>query len=110
LEKTPTKYDVTQSILVFAAMIAQTKIELLRIKEQSNHAALKAKLYVKALMAAYIELQALKQLPPKGFTGSCTKYPAFSEGLKTRLKNLYNTAFVCGGMVLFLPKQILMNW
>ena len=65
LEKSPTKHEVTQSNHVFAAMIAWTKMELLRIKEQSNHSALKTKLYVKALKAAYEELQVLKELPPK---------------------------------------------
>jgi len=65
LEKSPTKNEVTQSNHVFAAMIAWTKMELLRIKEQSNHSALKTKLYVKALKAAYEELQVLKELPPK---------------------------------------------
>lgn len=65
LEKSPTKHEVTQSNHVFATMIAWTKMELLRIKEQSNHAALKAKLYVKALKAAYEELRVLKELPRK---------------------------------------------
>ena len=65
LEKSPTKYEATQSNHVFAAMIAWTKMELLRIKEQSNHAALKTKLYVKALKAAYEELQVLKELSSK---------------------------------------------
>ncbi|MEK7253779.1 MAG: hypothetical protein AAB316_03480 [Bacteroidota bacterium] len=66
LEKSPTKYEVTQSNHVFAAMIAWTKMELLRIKEHSNHAALKTKLlYVKALKVAFEELQILKQFPPK---------------------------------------------
>ena len=65
LEKSPTKHEATQSNHVFAAMIAWTKMELLRIKEQSNHASLKTKLYVKALKAAFEELQTLKALPPK---------------------------------------------
>lgn len=65
LEKSPTKNEVTQCNHVFATMIAWTKLELLRIKEQSNHSALKAKLYVKALKAAYEELQVLKKLPLK---------------------------------------------
>ena len=44
-------------------MIAWTKLELLRIKHVSNHSALKARLYVKALKASYEELQVLKSLP-----------------------------------------------
>jgi len=61
LEKSPTKNKVTQGNHVFAAMIAWMKLELLRLKENSNHFALKAKLYVKALQAAYLELQKLKK-------------------------------------------------
>jgi hypothetical protein len=75
LEKSPTKHEVTQSNHVFAAMIAWTKMELLRIKEQSNHAALKTKLYVKALKAAYEELQMLKELPPKALQAEMQSLP-----------------------------------
>jgi len=65
LEKSPTKNEVTQSNHVFAAMIAWMKLELLRLKEGSNHFALKAKLYTKALEAAYLELQRLKKCQPR---------------------------------------------
>jgi hypothetical protein len=65
LEKSPTKNEVTQSNHVFAAMIAWMKLELLRLKEGSNHFALKAKLYTKALEAAYLELQRLKIYQPR---------------------------------------------
>lgn len=65
LEKSPTKHEITQCNHVFAAMIAWTKMELLRIKERSNHAALKSRLYIRALKAAFEELQRLKELPPK---------------------------------------------
>jgi hypothetical protein len=47
----------------------------LRIKEQSNHAALKTKLYVKALKAAYEELQVLKELPPKALQAEMQSLP-----------------------------------
>ena len=57
LEKSPTKNEITQSNHVFAAMIAWMKLEFLRLKQDSNHFALKAKLYTKALRAAYVELQ-----------------------------------------------------
>ena len=60
LEKSPTKHEISQCNHVFAAMIAWTKLELLSIKEQTNHFALKTKLYVKALRAAFDELQMLK--------------------------------------------------
>ena len=65
LEKSPTKYEVTQANHVFAAMIAWTKLELLSLKEQTNHFALKSRLYIKALRAAFNELQRLKQFLPK---------------------------------------------
>lgn len=61
LEKSPTKNETTQSNHVFAAMIAWTKLELLSIKESSNHFALKSRLYVNALKAAFEQLQLLKQ-------------------------------------------------
>lgn len=61
LEKSPTKNEVTQSNHIFAAMIAWLKLELLSLKEQSNHFALKTKLYAKAIQAAFSELQQLKQ-------------------------------------------------
>ncbi|MEL7222995.1 MAG: hypothetical protein AAGJ93_16855, partial [Bacteroidota bacterium] len=60
LEKSPTKHEISQCNHVFAAMVSWTKLELLSLKEQSNHFALKNKLYVKALRAAYDELQSLK--------------------------------------------------
>lgn len=60
LEKSPTKHEISQCNHVFAAMISWTKLELLSLKEQSNHFALKSKLYVKAIRAAFDELQSLK--------------------------------------------------
>lgn len=60
LEKSPTKNEVTQSNHIFATMIAWTKLELLSIKTESNHFALKARLYLKAIQAAFDELQNVK--------------------------------------------------
>jgi len=65
LEKSPTKHERSQCNHVFAAMIAWTKLELLSIKEQSNHFALKSKLYFNAVRAAIDELQRLKSFVPK---------------------------------------------
>ena len=79
LEQSPTKHEVTQSNHVFAAMIAWTKMELLSIKEQSSHAALKAKLYVKALKAAYEEMQVLRALPPKALQAAFQGLPQSME-------------------------------
>jgi len=60
LEKSPTKNRVTQANHVFACMIAWAKLEMLSMLEVSNQFALKARLYVKALQAAFEELQLLK--------------------------------------------------
>jgi hypothetical protein len=61
LEKSPTKYEVTQRNHIFAAMLAWIKLEILSFKNQSNHYGFKTKLYVKALKAAFDELQSIKQ-------------------------------------------------
>lgn len=65
LEKSPTKHEVSQSNHVFAAMIAWMKLELLSLKERTNHFALKTSIYVKALRAAYDEVQSLKKAQPR---------------------------------------------
>lgn len=65
LEKSPTKYEVTQSNHIFACMIAYCKMELLKVKQNSNHFALKSRLYLKAIKAAFNELQHLKQYQPR---------------------------------------------
>lgn len=41
-------------------MIAWTKLEVLSIKEKTNHFALKTRLYLKAVQAAFDELQKIK--------------------------------------------------
>ena len=41
-------------------MIAWAKLEVLSIKEQTNHFALKTRLYLKAVQAAFDELQRIK--------------------------------------------------
>ena len=51
----------SQSNHVFSSMIALVKLEILKFKERKNHFALKAKLYVKALKAAFQELQEIKK-------------------------------------------------
>ena len=61
LEKSPTKYEVTQKNHIFAAMLAWLKLERLSLIHQSTHDGFKSKLYVKALRAAFDELQNLKQ-------------------------------------------------
>lgn len=60
LGKSPTKYEVTQSNHIFCSMIAVCKLELLKIKHSKNHFAIKAQLYIKAVKAAFEELQEMK--------------------------------------------------
>jgi hypothetical protein len=62
LEKSPTKFEVSQKNYVFAYMQAWIKLEVLSLKNQSNHYWFKTKLYAKALRAAFCELQQLKQV------------------------------------------------
>jgi len=58
LEKSPTKTIRSQCNHIFAAMVAITKLECLTLIHQTNHFALKAKLYLKAVKAAFDELRA----------------------------------------------------
>lgn len=60
LEKSPTKYEVTQSNHIFASMIAYAKLEILKIKQKANHFQIKSRLYIQAVKAAFNELQKLK--------------------------------------------------
>ena len=60
LEKSPTRTQTTQTNHLFAALWAFVKLEQLKQATAKNHYALKAKLYVKALKAAFEQLQALK--------------------------------------------------
>jgi len=61
LEKSPTKNEVSQSNHIFASMIAWTKLEMLSKLKHTNHFALKAQLYAKALESAFVQVQLLKQ-------------------------------------------------
>lgn len=60
LGRSPTKMETSQANHIFASMIAFVKLEKLRVKERSNHFALKAKLYIKMVQAAWDELQKIK--------------------------------------------------
>ena len=57
LEKSPTKTIRSQCNHIFAAMVAVVKLECLTLIQQTNHFALKAKLYLKAVKAAFDELR-----------------------------------------------------
>ena len=59
LSQSPTKTVNTQSNHIFASIYAAFKLEILKLKHQTNHFALKSKLYLKALQASFTELQKL---------------------------------------------------
>jgi len=65
LQKSPTKMETTQSNHVFASMIAFCKLEILKLKDNLNHFALKSRLYLRAIKAAFKELQFMKTHNPK---------------------------------------------
>ncbi len=60
LAKSPTRTPTTQNNHIFMAIMAVFKLECLKIKHQTNHFALKAKLYIKAIRQAFAELQQFK--------------------------------------------------
>jgi len=65
LSKSPTKTVTTQSNHFFAAVCAFIKLEMLKYKTQTNHFALKSKLYIQALRTA---LDALREMDPISFS------------------------------------------
>ena len=60
LSKSPTRTPKTQQAHFFASLCAYIKLERLKISEKMNHFALKNKLYLKAIQAAFWQLQELK--------------------------------------------------
>lgn len=60
LEKSPTHTVVTQTNHFFGALCGYLKLELLKGSTRMNHFALKSKLYVSALQAAYLSLNSLQ--------------------------------------------------
>ena len=60
LSKSPTKRIKTQSNHLFCAIWAYIKLEMIKFQTKLNHFQLKAKLYAKALKAAFCELANLK--------------------------------------------------
>lgn len=67
LERSPTQTVTTQTNHFFASLCAFIKLELLRASLKLNHFALKSKLYLNALKAAY---DSLSQLQPQQLTSS----------------------------------------
>ena len=65
----PTRTRTTQGNHVFLSLCAFVKLETLKIRTSCNHFALKSKLYVAALQAAFGQLQ---KLQPSNLLGSMT--------------------------------------
>ena len=61
IAKSPTRTLITQSNHLYCAIAAFVKLEKLKWATKLNHAQIKAKIYIKALKAAYQELTFLKQ-------------------------------------------------
>ena len=60
LAKSPTKMENSQANHIFATMMAFVKLERIKIKERTNHFALKAKIYLKMLSASMQQVELLK--------------------------------------------------
>lgn len=60
LEKSPAHTVVTQTNHFFAALCSFIKLEMLKVATQTNHFALKAKLYLQALKTAFTALRELQ--------------------------------------------------
>ena len=58
--KSPTRTIKTQSNHLFASILAYVKLEQLKFTNQMNHFAMKSKLYLAAIKAAFKELEILK--------------------------------------------------
>jgi len=58
--KSPTKTIRTQSNHVFASIYSFFKLERIKISTKMNHFALRSRIYIKALQAAYRELQQMR--------------------------------------------------
>jgi hypothetical protein len=60
IAKSPTRTVTTQTNHLFCSILAYVKLEKLKLKTKLNHFELKAKIYIKALKAAYAELTNIK--------------------------------------------------
>jgi hypothetical protein len=69
LEKSPTRTVKTQTNHFFVALCTFVKLEWLRTQTNLNHYALKSKIYLSALLAAF---QALQALQPLRFAQACS--------------------------------------
>jgi Rps23 Pro-64 3,4-dihydroxylase Tpa1-like proline 4-hydroxylase len=71
LAKSPTKTIRTQGNHVFASIYAFVKLERLKMSTKMNHFALRSRMYLKAVRAAFGELQTLRV--PGAELGSCVR-------------------------------------
>jgi len=71
LAKSPTKTVRTQSNHCFASIYAFVKLERMKIATKMNHFALRSRLSLKAVQAAFQELQGLRLLSAE--PGSCVR-------------------------------------
>lgn len=71
LAKSPTKTIRTQSNHIFASIYAYVKLERLKISTKMNHFALRSRMYLKAVRAAFGELQSLRL--PGAEPGPCVR-------------------------------------
>ena len=62
LSLSPTKTVTTQSNHLFASLCAYLKLEMLKVTTKTNHFALKAKLYLRALRTAFTTLNELQPI------------------------------------------------
>jgi len=62
LEKMPTKMERSQANHIFAAMIAQVKLECMKMATKTNHYTLKRNILMKALKVAWKQIQKFKEL------------------------------------------------
>lgn len=62
LEKMPAKIEKSQANHIFASMLAQVKLESLKMCAKQNHYALKRNILVQSLKIAWAEIQKLKEL------------------------------------------------
>ena len=62
LEKMPAKMESSQANHIFASMIAQVKLEALRLATKVNHYTLKRNILIEALKAAWSQIQQFKEL------------------------------------------------
>ena len=62
LEKMPAKMEKSQANHIFASMVAQIKLEMIRFATRKNHYTLKRNILIQALKQAWIEIGKFKEL------------------------------------------------